>query len=326
MKKLPILGVMILGMGLAGGNAFAAGQTYSVGTNPQGSLFFGTGTAVSKLVNQKLGYLFRVQAMGGSSTIIPRLNKGKVDFSYSNALEARFAYSGTGTFKGKPNRNIRLLGVMYPLRISMAVAKNSGITQIMKAKGLRIPTQFTSQTALAFVQRAILGSWGLTDKADFNGQPVSNYIKGGNLLAQGKVDIAMIAPGSGASKKQNAQLKSRGGLRFLDVDSSPAGVARMQAVFPEAFPMTLKPHASTPGIIVATTVMAYPAYMTVGKHVSEKVVYDVTKAIYENKKALSATFGPFKRSNSKDLAMKHSTPYHPGAIKFYKEVGIWQGG
>ena len=42
-----------------------------------------------------------------------------------------------------------------------------------------------------------------------------------------------------------------------------------------------------------------------------------------NKTMLGNSFGPLKRFNPKDMAPKHSTPYHPGAIKAYKEMGIW---
>ena len=60
-----------------------------------------------------------------------------------------------------------------------------------------------------------------------------------------------------------------------------------------------------------------------GAHVSEDVVYKTTKTLYNNKKALALAFGVFNRMVPKEMPSKHSNPYHPGAIKVYKEVGLW---
>ena len=56
---------------------------------------------------------------------------------------------------------------------------------------------------------------------------------------------------------------------------------------------------------------------------SNDVVYKTTKTLYNNKKALAQAFGVFNRMKPKSMPAKHSNPYHPGAVKFYKEIGLW---
>lgn len=299
----------------------AAQQTYSIGTNKQGSLAYGVGTAVSKLMNEKAGMLFRVKPGGGSSSIVPQMNGGKVDFGVNNAAESRFARFGKGTFEGKAHPNFRLVGMVYPLRITLAVPNDSKIKRISDAKGMRMGNKYTAQTILQFIGDALLASDGLK-QADMQNTPYSRYVPTGNDMARGKLDIAIVAPGSGASKKQHAMMKSRGGLRFLSVNSTPEGQKRMNEVYPEAFPMTIQPSAATPGVIGPTQVMAYPYFLTVGAHVPNDVVYKVVKTMHANKDFLAAANSRFGLFDPKSMRAKSPVAYHDGAEKAYKELSM----
>lgn len=313
----------VLAAALAAGIATsaAAQQTYSFGTNPQGSLAYGSGTAVAKLMNEKGGMLGRVRAGGGSSTIVPQMNRGQIDFGFNNALESRLAYRGEGPFAGKPNRNMRLVTQVYPLYLGFAVPADSPIKALKDAKGMRIPCKFTAQIILKSVQDAMLASAGLTD-GDFKCIPVSNYIKGQHLLPQGKVDIAMASPTSGASKQDHAQLKRHGGMRFVSIESSSDAIARIKSVFVEATATNVK-KGKNPMLAGDTAMIDYPFFLTAGAHVSDDVVYKLVKLMAANKADLRKAFGPFARFDPQNMAPKHGTPYHPGAIKAYQEMGVW---
>jgi uncharacterized protein len=297
-----------------------AQQTYSIGTNKQGSLAYGVGTAVAKLMNEKASLLARVKPGGGSSSIVPQMNSGTVDFGVNNAAESRFAYFGKGTFEGKPHPNFRLVAMVYPLRITLAVPFDSPIKRISDAKGMRMGYKYTAQTILQFIADALLASDGLK-QGDMKNTPYSRYVPTGNDMARGKLDMAVVAPGSGASKKQHAMLKSRGGLRFLSINSTPEGLKRMRGVYPETFPMTIQPSVATPGVITPTTVMAYPYFLTAGKHVSDEVIYKTVKAMYGNKDFLLKANSRFNLFEPSKMRATSPVPYHPGAAKFYKEIG-----
>jgi len=315
-------GTLVITAAVATGIALpaAAQQTYSIATNKQGSLAYGVGTAVSKLMNDKAGLLFRVKPGGGSSSLVPQMNSGNVDFGVNNAAESRFAYNGTGTFEGKKHANFRLVGMVYPLRIALAVPNNSPIKTIADAKGKQIGCKYTAQTILQFIQDALLATAGLTN-ADMKCTPYASYVPTGDDMARGKLDIAIVSPGSGASTKQNAMLKSSGGLRFLSIDTSPAAVKRMQGVYPETFPMTINPSAATPGLLAPTAVMAYPYFLTAGAHVPADVVYKVVKTMHANKDYLFKANSRFDLFDPNGMRAKSPVPYHPGAEKAYKELG-----
>lgn len=305
---------------LAVAGSAVAQQTYSIGTNKQGSLAYGVGTSVSKLMNEKAGLLFRVKPGGGSSSIVPQMNGGNVDFGVNNAAESRFAYFGKGTFEGRPHPNFRLVTMVYPLRIALAVPNDSPIKRISDAKGMRMGYKYTAQTILQFIADALLASDGLT-QSDMKNTPYASYVPTGDDMARGKLDIAVVAPGSGASKKQHAMLQSRGGLRFLPINTTPEGIARMNEVYPEAFPMTIEPSPATPGVLAPTPVMAYPYFLTAGAHVSNEVTYSVVKTMHADKDFLVRTNSRFDLFDPKHMRAKSPVPYHPGAVKFYGEIG-----
>jgi TRAP transporter TAXI family solute receptor len=319
-----ILSLFAIGGVLVAAPASAADRPYVIGTSAQGSVAYTTGTAISKVADAKAGLTVRARATGGSSTATPQINGGQLDFGLSNALETGQAYQGKGQFSGRPNKNLRVVAAIFPLMTGYAVVANSKVKSLADAKGSRIPSEFTAQTTFKEVTRTVLASAGLTP-ADFKGVPVPNYIKGGQLLGQGKVDMALVAPNSGASRQLDAELKGSGGLRFLSMGNDLAG---MRKVFPEAYPLQLAPSKTTPGLDNGATITAYPFYLITGTHVPEDVIYKLVKTVlHDNKSALIAAFASFKNFDEKDMARPHSSvPFHKGAVKFYNEAGIWQNG
>jgi TRAP transporter TAXI family solute receptor len=301
----------------------SAQSIYSIGTNKQGSLAYSAGTAISKLMNLKGDVKMRVRPGGGSFSIVPQMNSGQIDFGINNAAESRFAFTGTGTFDKKGKQpNFRMVAVMFPLRSTLAVPADSPIKTICDAKGKRMGSKFTAQTILQLTQSTLLATCGITQE-DMINTPYSRYVPSGDDMARGKQDIAIIIPGTAASKKQHAMLRSQGGLRFLSVDDSPKSVAAMHKWYPEIYVSTMKPSKRTPGIVGPTKVMTYPFFITAGAHVPDEVVYKILKTMAANKKDLVQSHGAFNGFNAKKMYYKNTTvPYHPGAVKMYKEMGV----
>ena len=314
--KLAITCAVVLG--LAGASAFA--QTYSVGTNPQGSLAFASGTAVSKVMAQKTGLQFRVAPYGGSSTYLPLIHAGKLDFGFANQGETAFAYDGTEIFKGRPNPKLRMVGVLYRINGTFAVAKDSPIRSISDLKGKLVPSDYTSGRIFHYITGGILATQKMSYD-DVKRFPVPTFVRGINAFVQGKVDTAYIPLNAGAGKKAMATMKN--GWRYITFKTSPEGAQRMHNVLPYAETNIVPPKKKNTGVVEPTAMMRVQFYIVTGAHVSEDIVYKTTKTLYNNKKALALSFGVFNRMVPNEMPAKHSNPYHPGAIRFYKEAGLW---
>jgi TRAP-type uncharacterized transport system substrate-binding protein len=86
----------LVGFGLLAGAITAAtaanAQVRVIGSNPQGSLYYAASATIGRLMDEKLKIQVRVQPMGGTSTYIPLLNRGEVDFGPANVDDARTAF------------------------------------------------------------------------------------------------------------------------------------------------------------------------------------------------------------------------------------------
>jgi TRAP transporter TAXI family solute receptor len=299
----------------------AQAQVLGVATNPQGSLYYPVGAAIAQVMQQKADLTTRVQPSSGSSVYTPLVERGQVEFGLLNALDVVNAYNGIDNFKVK-HPSLRLVAVMFALPIGMAVPNDSPAKAIKDLKGLRVPSQFTAQSTIRSVQDACLATGGLST-TDLQGFPVPDYVKGMMALGEGKVDTALFGLGTGAAQEVNVALASRGGLRFVALPDTPEATAAMRKIFSSSYSKVFEPSPGNVGIVAPTRIMVYSAFLITSTNISDDVVYKTTKALYGNKDLLVSAAAVLRSFDPKAMAEKSEVPYHPGAEKFYKEVGEW---
>ena len=119
-----------------------------------------------------------------------------------------------------------------------------------------------------------------------------------------------------------SNLASHGGIRFLNMDSSPKAVAAIRKFLP-ARPFLVKPAPYAVGVIGPTTVMAYSIFFTTNKKMPDDVVYQMVKTFHDSKADLMKGHPVFKDFDPQRMTEEIGVPWHPGAIKYYKEIGEW---
>jgi len=303
--------------------SMATAQVVSVATNPQGSLGYRTGIAVAKVVTAKTEITARAQPMAGSSTYLPMINRGEINFGFTNGGELQHAADGVGTFAGRKQPNLRMIGVMFPLRSGVAVVNDTGLKKIadlQNFKGKRVPTKFTSLAILEDFLGAAFINGGVSFK-DFKTVPVSGLAKGALALGSGKVDVAWVPVGSGLAKKINNQLRNRGGIRYLDLDKSTGPYAKFRKAAP-ALTLVKISNKKIAGIHEPTHVVQMTYVMLTHNKTTNDMAYKVTKALINHQADLGKSFGAFRRNKRDQMGTVTDTPYHAGAIKAYKEAGI----
>jgi len=299
----------------------AAAQTLGIGTSNPGSITHSTGSAIAKVLTEKAGFRARVQPHSGNSATVPAINAGEVDLGAANVYEIRFALSGTGIYKGQVLKDLRAVAVLMPLRTAFFARKDSPIKSLKDLKGRRVPGEFTSQKIVRIISRSILANAGLSYK-DIRMVPVNNVVRGADDFVQGKTDVFFFAVGSGKVLQASAKV---GGVRALGLDPSPEAMARMHKTFPVGYALQLKPTKQNHGILTPTYVTAFDLVLMTNSKVSDAVIYKVTKTLHDNKKALFASFKPLGALFSPNRMAKKlpAGTYHPGAIKYYREMGMW---
>ena len=306
----------------ASGAASAQERIIGIGTNPQGSFTYPVGAAIAKVLEQKAGLTSRVQPSAGSSTNIPLINSGELELALITVDDANISYAGLEEFAGKPNPNIRLLGVVFPLPVGLMVINSSPIKKVADLRGMRMPSEFPGQTTGKKLTTVLLGYGGLS-YADVTPLPATNLFKGAEMLGQGKVDGAAIGVGSAQVQQANLDAQSKGGVRFLSLEETPASRALVKKLYPGGYTELYQPAPQLVGVLAPTRVFLFSEFVIVSAKLPPDTVYKITKAIYENKEMLAESSAPLRRFNPKDMAEANAVPYHPGAEKFYKEAGLW---
>ncbi len=296
----------------------ANAQTVSIVTTPTGSYTNSAGTAMAKVISDKSKIHAIVQAQGQSGMYA--VEAGTAEFGMGNAFDTSFFVTGTGEYKGHGvQKNLRQVAAMLPYRVAMFVRKDSDIKSIADLKGKRVSAGFGSQKTIGRIIEAHLANAGLSYN-DVQKVLAPNVKRAADDFTAGKTDVLFFAIGSAAVKQAAATV---GGLRVLPIDDSAKAVERMEEVLPGSYVTKVTPRPGLEGIDEPTNVVAFDMALFTNKSVSDDVVYTVAKTLHDNKAALAAIFKPFGlfRPEHMSVVVKH-VPFHPGALKYYKEIGI----
>jgi TRAP transporter TAXI family solute receptor len=306
---------------LALGTGAAQAQTISIGTSPVGSLNHSLGNALGKVLTEQAALKVRVVPFGGGQQFLPLIHKQELEMAIPSATDVVFAYQGKEDFSGNPSSSLRVIATVFPYYIGWFVKKDAPYKTLADLKGKRLPIGFTANSAQRRVHLAGLAGEGLKE-SDFEGVPVPHVVRGADDFMQGKVEGTTFAVGAGKVAEVDSKL---GGIRFLNMSDTPDARARIKQVMPTTYPSVLQPAKEYVGILAPTTVLFEDYLVVAGAQMSDDDAYKVAKALYEHQDKLASIARAFARYNKEELGKDHGVPFHPGAIKFYREKGIWPG-
>ncbi len=301
----------------------ASAQTVGIGATKAGAVAQITAT-ISKAVSEHAGGLqMRKQTMGGTQQYIPVVNAGELAFGISNMAQYWMAVTGTGLSAPNKYDNLRLVTTMMKFTVSFVVPNSTGIRSVADLKGKRLGHGFKAAPLFQYVHRGALGTAGLTYN-DVKRVPAVGLVQHWRMMMQGKLDGVIAAAGSGFVKQMNAKIS--GGIRHISFTNSPESLKAMHKWFPKSYWSVVKPRKGLTGVVEPTTFITYDYLLWTHKGLSNDVAYKVAKVMHTQSKQLKAG-GPLWRSYeaNKRLGKTQGVPYHPGAVKYYKEAGVWPG-
>lgn len=300
---------MTLTAGAVGAELAALGSTARGGTSQ-------IGRTLSAAISEVGDLQMRPQELANTADYIPLVNAGEIEFGIANVVQLTYAVNGTGMSEGRPNENLQMVATLMPFRNAYIVRKDSDIKTVADLKGKRVPV-FADKALGDYVTKGYFANADVSLE-EVKGVAVPNFPRMWASFAEGSADVAIVVVGAGNSREYDASF----GIRYLSFDDSPEALERMRVLLPQTY-MQEMPAGSVPGIEEATNVNVFDYTFFAGKDVSEDMVYKAVKALW-GKEADLLGGGPFwngfaKESMGKDVGLT----YHPGAIKFYKEMGVW---
>ena len=311
--------IVLAGFMLAAVPVTAAEQrSASLATHAVGSLYNAIGTGIATVVSRHTAMTVRVQPFAGPPAWLPSMDSGETDMGVLTSADAVTSYKGVILYK-KPYKNTRILVVGGALRLSFYVPKESPIETVADLKGKKIPADYPGTPIVRLSSTAALATAGLTYN-DIIKVPVSDLQSGAQAFMEGRTDAGWHSVGSPAVEEANAR---KGGVKFISVIATPEGAKKMADVYPGSYPSVLKAGAAT-GVVKDTSLLTNDIYLVASKDFSDQAAYEVVKALWEYNQELGAAYPALKewrpeRMVSKDVFI----PFHPGAIKLFKEKQLW---
>lgn len=277
------------------------------------------GRALAAAISENSDLQMRPQELANTADYLPLVNAGELEFGISNIVQLYYAVNGTGMSEGRPLPNLQMVATLMPFRHAYIVRRDSDINSVSDLKGLRAPV-FPDRALGDYVTRAYLATEDLTTD-DVAGVQVPNFPRMWNAFAEGSSDVSIVVVGAANSREFDASF----GIKYLSFDGSDAALAAQREWLPQSYQQTLDTDSGIPGILGPTNIMVFDYTLWASADTSEDMVYRATKALFDATEGLVESGGPVWRGYSQDVMAKDvGVDYHPGAIKFYEEMGLWK--
>ncbi len=280
----------------------------------------GTYYAFTTAVGQVLStddYKFTVQATGGSQANIEMIEDGEAQFAIVQNDVMNYAYEGTNGFAA-PITCFSAVGCVYAEVCQVIATKASGIKTIADLKGKNVAVGDVG-SGVYYNATQILAAAGLDIDADIN-KTAASFGDSATLLKDGAIDAAFITAGTPTPAVSDLATSTE----IVAVDLGEDVIAKLMNDYPfyAKHEYTSADYAFISDDEAASTV-AIMATFIVTNDMSEDQVYQITKDLWEKQEEIAVAHAKGKEM-SKDTAAAAigNVPLHPGAEKFYKEIGV----
>ncbi len=297
-------------------DALAAGDLSSisinVGTGGSTGTYYGFCNVISSLLKEKTGASLMIQSSGASKANILDIDDGIVDMAIVQNDVMDYAYNGTSLFAdiGAVD-SFSTLGAAYAEVCQIVASADSGITSAADLKGKKVSVG-DSGSGVEFNAQQILGAYDITFE-DIDKQNLS-FQASADALKDGKIDAFFCT--AGAPTVAITDLSTTTGTVLVGIDAEH--IAKLQADY-GFYAEYVVPAGTYTGVDTDAKTVAVKATFIVSNDLDEETVYQLTKAIYENK-------DEYSHEKATEMSLEYavssiSVPFHPGAERYYKEVG-----
>lgn len=297
--------------GAGGGDGATA---LSMATGGTSGTYYGFSGVIAQVLNEKLsGSLnITVESTGASKANIQMIGGGECQLAIVQNDVMAYAYTATDMFEGEEAvSNFSAVAACYPEQVQ--IIANSSITSIEDLKGKKVSVG-DAGSGVEFNARQILAAYGITfDDIVINNQ---SFADSADSLKNGTIDAAFVV--AGAPTTAVTELASSFSFNILSIDDEHIAALQedyafyTKATIPAGDYSVLKEDVQT--VAVMATIVA-------SNDVSEDTVYEFTKALFENKAEIAAGHTKGGLLDTATAVSGISIPFHPGAEKYYAEVG-----
>jgi len=319
MKSLKIILMVLASIFILYSSSFSAAKAViPIYTPGAGGTAYLIGGAMATVLNKYIPEVqMMVEAAGGTVAISKfleeKFEKKQPAFGHGDSKFFYMAYTGQPPFT-KSYTSLRAITFQQGAGLNLVVPKDSPIKSYYDLKGKRVGVgaagSGTSQISVKLIE-----DHGITDKMY---KPLwlgyNEVVEG---IQDGSIDAGFISGSYPIPALQ--QLAFEKNIRIIPVDEGV--LQKVLEVNPYFYGDILKPGAYK-GITGDTAILVFGAILETHMGVDEELVYKITRTMFEHREELLTICPQLKDMTIKNAQKTIANPFHPGAEKYYKEVGV----
>ena len=301
---------------MTGMSSAIAKTQISIGSCPVGCTAYTWSAGIADVINKNVNDVqVTAEETKGYVANVKLLNKGDLEASMATTLSSFGAYKATGIYKGgKPGQILSWLSIA-PVAMHVITIDGGPVKTLADLKGKRVGMGQPGGVSMLDAD-ALMGQLGLKDGTDFKGFRV-RLGNMANMLSDGNLDAA-IWNGS-FPLPPVIKLSAKHKVKLLPISDGFYNGLRKK--YPPYFRLSI-PAGTYKGISSATPSYGLGNALVISAKVPEGVVYNMTKAIMTNLSRLKGVHPAFGRVNKGSVLNGFGAPLHPGALRYYREVGV----
>lgn len=298
--------------------AAAAGQTVTIGTAGVMGVYYPLGGAICRMVNvtRKVHKLrCSVEPSEGSVANIRGVMSGDLDMGIAQSDMQYYAQRGDGPFKGKGEPKLRALFSVYPELVTLMVREDANVRGVADLRGKRVGVG-TPGSGTRATTDLVLEAFGLS-RGDFKSSAELKFVENPPALCENKIDAFVFVAGHPNTVIHEAANSCK--TRIVPIAGPPVDALIQgrpyysKAEIPARMYKGTDPAQATFGTVASVVVSA---------DMADDVAYAITRAVFENFEDWRKLHPALAGLSRQDAAKGAAVPFHPGAVKYFKEAGL----
>ena len=316
MKRFFILVLaMILTIGLS--SAYAQKKVrLSIATGGTGGVYYPYGGAIANVISKYIpGTEATAEVTAAAVDNLKLVGSGEADLGYAYPDLAYDAIEAKGLFKSK--LPIRMVAQLYVSYFHLVTLANSNIKSVADLKGKRVSTG-APNSGTEVVAFRVLEAAGLSSEKDIRRDRLS-VVESANALKDGKIDAFFWVGGLPTAAILDLAATPGTSMRLVPTDTA---LTKIFQKYGQIYVKATIPKATYPKMAADVGVVGIPNVLVCNTNADSELIYKILKVMFDHKADLVAVHSQANEFTVKGAVIKTVVPYHPGAIKYFKEKGI----
>ena len=311
--KLMLRNTLIAAAALVAPVAAQADDFFSIGSCPVGCTAYTWSAGIADIINKNVeGVEVTAEETKGYVANIKLLQAGEIEASMATSLSSYEAWAATGPYEGsEPGRILSWMSIA-PVGMHIITLEGGPINSVEDLKGKRVGMGQPGGVSMLDAN-ALMGMVAGEDFEAFRVR-LGDMV---DMLSDGNIDAALwngsfpLPPVIKLSAQRDVKL----------IPISDEFFADLNAQYPPYFRLSI-PGGTYEDVAADTPTYGLANGLVVLADVSEERVYEMTKAIFENLDDLAGVHPAFGRVSKDTVLDGFGAPLHPGALKYYREIGV----